>query len=128
MQNRFQSWTLWIALSALIAFVILQTTGLDVTDPISILMGLLLPVMVGFGIVNDPTTHEALFSGGEQSWYQSKAMWMALSALVIYCAKWALNLDLGDTINGLMAVLLPVLSALGIVISPTATTTNETDQ
>ncbi len=122
MQNRFQSWTLWLALSALVAFVILNTTGMDIAEPISILMSLLLPVMVGFGIVNDPTTYDALFAEGQQCWYQSKMMWTALGALVIYCAKWLFDLDLGDTVNGLMEVLLPTLSAMGILISPTGNT------
>ena len=50
---------------------------------------------------------------------KSWALWMALAALVVYVVKTAAGIDMGDTVNGLMEVLLPVLAGFGIVNNPT---------
>ena len=54
-QNRFESWALWVAVAALIGFIIKKTTGYDPGPIINELLDLLLPVLVGFGIINNPT-------------------------------------------------------------------------
>lgn len=54
-QSRFKSWALWVAVAALIGFVIKKATGYDPGPIINELMDLLLPVLVGFGIINNPT-------------------------------------------------------------------------
>ena len=87
MKERLQSWALWLALAALAAFVVLNLTGVDIREPVNALMALLLPVLVAFGIINDPTVHDRLFGDGSQVWYQSWAVWTALAALVTYCAR-----------------------------------------
>lgn len=122
MNTRLRSWALWVAVAALIVFVVANVIGIDISEPATVLMALLLPVLVGFGIINDPTTRDALFAHGEQYWYQSKPMWVALAALITYCARIFLNLDVGDTFNGLINMLMPVLMAMGIVTSPTGNT------
>lgn len=55
-QNRFKSWALWLAIAALIVFCVKTFVGIDITEPVNGFMNVLLPVLVGFGIVNDPTT------------------------------------------------------------------------
>ena len=54
-QNRFKSWALWLSVFALIAFIVKKATGIDLGPFIDELAELLLPVLVGFGIINNPT-------------------------------------------------------------------------
>ena len=53
--KRFKSWALWLALAALVVFCVKEFTGLDVSGKVDAFMDLLLPVLVAFGIVNNPT-------------------------------------------------------------------------
>ena len=53
--KRFKSWALWVAIAALIAFIVKTFSGVDITHTIDGLLNVLLPVLVGFGIVNKPT-------------------------------------------------------------------------
>ena len=121
--ERFKSWALWLALASLAVFVVLTATGLDISEPVTAIMTLLLPVLVAFGIINDPTVRGQLFTEDGQKWYQSWAVWLALAALVTYCVKAIFQLDIDATVNGLMNVLLPVLMAFGIVNNPTSSRT-----
>ena len=120
MQNRFKSWALWLAIASLVAFVVLNTCGFDISEPLNTIMNLGLPVLVAFGVINDPTVHGKLFGNGEQHWYQSWAVWLAIASLIVYCLKLFFNLDLENTINGFMETLLPVLVAFGVVNNPTS--------
>jgi uncharacterized membrane protein len=54
-QNRFQSWALWTSVAALIVFCVKEFAGLDISETVNGLMDVLLPVLVAFGIVNNPT-------------------------------------------------------------------------
>lgn len=54
-QNRFKSWALWTSLAALIVFCVKQFAGLDISETVNGLLDVLLPVLVAFGIVNNPT-------------------------------------------------------------------------
>lgn len=54
-QNRFKSWALWTSIAALIVFCVKEFAGLDIGDTVNGLLDVLLPVLVGFGIVNNPT-------------------------------------------------------------------------
>lgn len=54
-QNRFKSWALWTSVAALIVFCVKQFGGLDISETVNGLLDVLLPILVGFGIVNNPT-------------------------------------------------------------------------
>ena len=54
-QNRLKSWALWTSIAALIVFCVKQFAGLDIGETVNGLLDVLLPVLVGFGIVNNPT-------------------------------------------------------------------------
>lgn len=54
-QNRLKSWALWTSIAALAVFCVKEFGGIDVSDKVSGLMNVLLPVLVGFGIINNPT-------------------------------------------------------------------------
>lgn len=51
--------------------------------------------------------------------FKSWALWLSLASLIIWCAKTFSGIDLSETINGFLNVLLPVLVAFGIVNNPT---------
>lgn len=59
-QNRLKSWALWVAIGALVVFCVKEFAGLDISGTVNGLMDVLCPVLVGFGIINDPTTHGQL--------------------------------------------------------------------
>lgn len=60
MQNRFKSWALWVSMAALIVYVVKAVWGIDLGDMVNGLMNVLLPVLVGFGIVNNPTNSQGV--------------------------------------------------------------------
>ena len=53
--QRFKSWALWLSIAALIVFCVKEFAGIDISDTVDGLLNVLLPVLVGFGIVNNPT-------------------------------------------------------------------------
>jgi uncharacterized membrane protein len=55
MQNRFKSWALWTSLAALVAFCVKEFAGVDITETMNKFLDLALPVLVAFGIINNPT-------------------------------------------------------------------------
>lgn len=59
-QNRFKSWALWTAIAALIVFCVKEFTGMDIAPTVEGFLDVLLPVLVGFGIVNNPTDKKNL--------------------------------------------------------------------
>lgn len=54
-QNRLKSWALWTSIAALAIYVVKVTTGYDLGPVWNELAELLLPVLAGFGIINNPT-------------------------------------------------------------------------
>jgi uncharacterized membrane protein len=59
-QNRFKSWALWTSVAALVVFCAKQFFGLDLGEFMNGFMNALLPVVVAFGIVNNPTDKTSL--------------------------------------------------------------------
>lgn len=53
--ERFKSWALWTAIAALVVFCVKEFAGVDISSTVDGLMNVLLPVLVAFGIVNNPT-------------------------------------------------------------------------
>lgn len=60
MQNRFKSWALWTAVAALVVFCVREFAGVDIAPTVDGLLDVLLPVLVAFGIVNNPTDKTGL--------------------------------------------------------------------
>ncbi len=58
MQNRFKSWALWTSIAALIIFCVKTFAKIDITEQVNGFLDVLLPVLVAFGIVNNPTDKE----------------------------------------------------------------------
>lgn len=55
MQNRLKSWALWVSIAALVVFCVKEFAGIDISETVDGLLNVLLPVLVGFGIINNPT-------------------------------------------------------------------------
>lgn len=53
--KRFKSWAVWLSIGALVCFCVKEFVGVDIADTIDGLLNVLLPVLVAFGIVNNPT-------------------------------------------------------------------------
>ena len=60
MQNRLKSWALWVSIAALITFCVKEFIGIDISSIVDGLLNVLLPVLVGFGIINNPTEKSKL--------------------------------------------------------------------
>lgn len=60
MQNRFRSWALWVSMASLIVFCVKEFFKLDISEQVNGLMNVLLPVLVAFGIINDPTNKDSI--------------------------------------------------------------------
>lgn len=53
--ERFKSWAVWLALGALITFCVKEFAGVDIGETVDGLLNVLLPVLIAFGVVNNPT-------------------------------------------------------------------------
>ena len=53
--DRFRSWALWLSIGALVVFCVKEFAGIDISSTVDGLLNVLLPVLVAFGVVNNPT-------------------------------------------------------------------------
>lgn len=53
--SRFKSWAVWLSIGALIIFCAKEFGGVDISGTVDGLLDVLLPLLVAFGIVNNPT-------------------------------------------------------------------------
>lgn len=53
--KRFKSWALWLAVASLVVFCVKEFAGIDISETVDGLLNVLLPLLVAFGIVNNPT-------------------------------------------------------------------------
>lgn len=58
--NRLKSWALWLSIAALIVFLVKEFAGMDISEQVNGFLNVLLPVLVGFGIINNPTNRTGL--------------------------------------------------------------------
>ena len=56
--NRFKSWAVWVSIGALVVFCVKEFAGVDISETVDGLLNVMLPVLVAFGIVNNPTDGE----------------------------------------------------------------------
>jgi uncharacterized membrane protein len=53
--SRFKSWAVWLSLGSLVAFCFKEFGSMDISSTVDGLLDCLLPILVAFGIVNNPT-------------------------------------------------------------------------
>lgn len=56
---KLKSWPLWLAMAALVVFLVKEFAGIDIEENANNFLTVLLPVLVGFGIVNNPNDRGA---------------------------------------------------------------------
>lgn len=59
-QNRLKSWALWVSVAALVVWCVNNFGGIDISAQMSGFLNVLCPVLVGFGIINNPTDKAAI--------------------------------------------------------------------
>ncbi|MEG1195958.1 MAG: hypothetical protein RSE58_10285, partial [Clostridia bacterium] len=59
-QKWYQSWAVWLAIAALVAYCVKLFFRVDIETTLNTFMDVLLPVLVAFGVVNNPTSHATL--------------------------------------------------------------------
>ena len=55
MQNRLKSWALWVSIAALVVYCVKEFAGIEISATVNGLLDVLCPVLVAFGIINNPT-------------------------------------------------------------------------
>ena len=60
MKEKFKSWALWVSMAALVVFCVKEFGGVDISASVNGLLNVLCPVLVGFGIVNNPNSRDSL--------------------------------------------------------------------
>lgn len=58
--DRFKSWQLWVAIGSLIVFVVKTIYHSDISTEMSEFLNVLCPILIGFGIINDPYSKKVL--------------------------------------------------------------------
>lgn len=53
--TRFKSWALWLSLGSFVVFCVKEFGGIDISGEMDGFLNVLLPLLVAFGIVNNPT-------------------------------------------------------------------------
>ena len=56
--SRFKSWAVRLSIGALVVFCAKEFGGIDISGTVNGLLDVLLPLLVAFGIVNNPTDRE----------------------------------------------------------------------
>ena len=57
-QNSFNSWALWTSIGALVDWCVKEFAGIDISSDVNAFLNVALPVVVGLGIINNPTDGE----------------------------------------------------------------------
>ena len=60
MKEKLRSWALWVSMAALAVFCVKAFGGVDISATMDGLLNVLCPVLVGFGIVNNPNSRDSL--------------------------------------------------------------------
>jgi len=60
LKEKMKSWAMWVAIAALIVFLVKQFCGVDISDDMNGFLDVLLPVLMAFGIVNNPNDSETI--------------------------------------------------------------------
>ena len=55
--NRLRSWPVWLSTASLVVFCAKEFAGVDISNTVDGLLNVLLPLLVAFGILNNPTDH-----------------------------------------------------------------------
>ena len=57
-KERIKSWPTWLALGSLVVLCVKEFAGIDISDTVNTVMNALLPMLVAFGVVNNPADRD----------------------------------------------------------------------
>jgi hypothetical protein len=57
--EKLKSWPMWLALAALAVFLVKTFVHVDIGDTANDFLNYLLPVLVAFGVVNNPNSRDS---------------------------------------------------------------------
>ncbi len=60
LKEKMSSWALWLSIASLITFCIKEFSGVDIDATVDNFLNVLLPVLVGFGIINNPNSKSSM--------------------------------------------------------------------
>ena len=60
LKEKFKSWALWLSLSALVVFCVKTFCGVDISETVNGFLDVLLPVLIAFGVVNNPNNRSGI--------------------------------------------------------------------
>lgn len=52
--TKLKSWPLWLAIASLVVFCVKEFAGVDISETVDGLLNCLLPILIAFGVVNNP--------------------------------------------------------------------------
>lgn len=53
--SRFKSWAVWLSLGAMVIYIVKTFGGVDITTEVNGFLDVLCPLLMAFGIINNPT-------------------------------------------------------------------------
>ncbi len=56
--TRFKSWAVWVSIGAMVVFCVKEFAGVDISGTVDGFLNVLLPLLVAFGIINNPTDNK----------------------------------------------------------------------
>lgn len=57
--EKLKSWPLWLSIASLLIFCVKHFCDLDISETVNQFMDLILPILVAFGIVNNPNDRKS---------------------------------------------------------------------
>lgn len=58
--EKLKSWPMWVAMGSLAVYIAKACGGLDISENVNGLLDVLLPILVGFGVVNNPNSRDTI--------------------------------------------------------------------
>lgn len=59
-KEKMKSWAMWLAIASLVVWIVKTFVKIDIADELNQFLNILLPILVGFGIVNNPNERNGI--------------------------------------------------------------------
>lgn len=59
-KEKMKSWAMWLAIAGLVVWIVKTFVKIDIADELNQFLNILLPILVGFGIVNNPNERNGI--------------------------------------------------------------------
>lgn len=127
-QSRWKSWVLWTSLASLLVYVALRFFNVDLGEPVNRILELALPILVGLGLINDPSINGAYVNPDKDKvWYSRASIWVSIAAFAAYILQLITGRNVDETVNTLATLLITFMTAFGIIKPETPTLLKKPD-